>query len=70
MSKPRPRRWAFLQDAAAYAGGCHVNTIRRRIADGSLPGYRMGGRVVVDLDAVDAMLVKPIPTVGTVRVSR
>lgn len=54
------RRLASLNDAAAYA---HVNprTIRRRIADGSLPAYRVGLKLIrVDLDDVDQLLT-PIP---------
>lgn len=59
---PRPRR-AKLTTAAEYAGTC-TKTLRRRIADGSLPGYRLGARtIMVDLDDVDA-LFKRIPTVG------
>ncbi|MDI6910483.1 helix-turn-helix domain-containing protein [Nocardioides sp.] len=58
----RPRR-AKLPAAAEYAGTC-TKTLRRRIADGSLPGYRLGSRVImVDLDDVDA-LFQQIPTVG------
>lgn len=57
------RRLTSIQDAADYAGVCQ-KTIRRRIADGSLTGYRMGPRLLrVDLNELDAML-RPIPTVG------
>jgi len=39
-------------------------TIRRRIAEGSLTGYRMGPRILrVDLNELDA-LMRPIPTAG------
>lgn len=56
-----PRR-AKLPAAAEYAG-ISTKTLRRRIADGSLPGYRLGARtIVVELDDVDA-LFKRIPTV-------
>jgi excisionase family DNA binding protein len=56
-----PRRLATIPTAAEYAAVC-TKTIRRRIADGSLTGYRLGPRVLrVDLNEVDAML-KPIPT--------
>lgn len=49
---------------AAEHGGCHPKTIRRRIADGSLTGYRMGPRLIrVDLNELDALL-SPIPTAG------
>lgn len=61
-SLSRPRR-AKLPAAAEYAGMC-TKTLRRRIADGSLPGYRLGARtIVVDLDDVDALFER-IPTVG------
>ena len=57
-----PRR-AKLPAAAEYAGICS-KTLRRRIADGSLPGYRLGARtIIVDLDDVDALL-KRIPSAG------
>lgn len=56
-----PRRWADLDTAAAYFH-CSTKTIRRRIADGSLTGYRFGARALrVDLDDLDA-LARPIPT--------
>lgn len=57
-----PRR-AKLSAAAEYAG-ISTKTLRRRIADGTLPGYRLGARnIVVDLDDVDAMFQR-IPTVA------
>lgn len=57
------RRLASLQDAADYAD-VNPRTIRRRIADGSLTGYRLGARIIrVDLDELDRLL-EPIPTVG------
>jgi len=56
------RRLVSLPDAADYAG-VGPRTIRRRIADGSLTGYRMGPRLIrVDLNELDALL-SPIPTV-------
>ena len=65
MPRPSPtaRRLATLTDAAEH---CSVNprTIRRRIADGSLTGYRFGPRIIrVDLDELDALL-RPVPTTG------
>lgn len=58
-----PTRLASLAEAAAYAS-CHVKTIRRRISDGSLTGYRFGPRLVrVDLTELDS-LVRRIPTTG------
>ncbi len=61
-SAPR-RRLAPLIDAAAYAG-VHPRTLRRRIADGALTGYRMGPRLIrVDLNELDELL-RPIPAAG------
>lgn len=59
----RERRLESVQAAATYAA-CSTKTIRRRIADGSLTGYRMGARLIrVDLNELDALL-QPIPTAG------
>lgn len=49
------RRWATLDQAAAYLN-CHRKTISRRLTDGTLSRYRMGRRLLVDLDEVDAVL--------------
>ena len=55
------RRLASIPSAADYAA-CSTKTIRRRIADGSLTGYRFGARVIrVDLDDLDDLL-RPIPS--------
>jgi excisionase family DNA binding protein len=55
------RRLATLTDAATYAA-CSRETIRRRIADGTLHGYRLGKRLLrVDLNEIDTAL-RPIPT--------
>ena len=63
LSRVPIRRLVSPSEAAEYAG-CHPKTIRRRIADGSLRGYRMGPRLIrVDLDEVDHLL-SPIPTAG------
>ncbi len=48
---------------AAERAGVSRDTIRRRIADGSLPAYRLGPKLIrIDAAAVDA-LFRPIPTV-------
>ena len=62
-SLPRQRRrFASIAEAADLVGAS-TKTIRRRIADGSLTGYRMGPRLIrVDLAELDAIL-SPIPTV-------
>lgn len=50
-----------IPQAAEYAA-VSVKTIRRRISDRSLTGYRMGPRLIrVDLNELDAAL-RPIPT--------
>lgn len=54
-------RLASIAEAAAYVR-CSSKTIRRRIAEGSLTGYRFGPRAIrVDLDEVDRLL-RPIPS--------
>ena len=57
----RARRLASIPEAAEYASVC-TKTLRRRIADGTLPAYRLGPRVLrVDLDELDAAM-RPIPS--------
>lgn len=55
----------FLTVAEAAARiGVNTKTVRRRIADGSLVGYRVGPRLIrLDPAEVDALL-RPIPTAG------
>lgn len=53
---PKTRRRVSIAEAAEYAGVCS-KTIRRRIADGTLPGYRLGPRLLrVDLDELDTVM--------------
>lgn len=57
------RRLVTLVEAASLTG-CNPRTIRRRIADGTITGYRMGPRLVrVDANELDALL-HPIPSGG------
>jgi excisionase family DNA binding protein len=65
QSPARPsKRLVDLADAAAYAACCR-ETIRRRIADGTLHGYRLGKRLLrVDLNEIDAAL-REIPSAAT-----
>lgn len=58
---PSPRRLVDIA-AAADTYGVHPRTIRRRIADGTITGYRLAGsRVIrVDLEELDATLLQPI----------
>lgn len=61
MSRNAARRLVSIAEAADYIG-CHPLTIRRRIADSTLTGYRFGPRALrVDLNELDAAL-RPIPT--------
>lgn len=49
-------------DAAAALLGIHARTVRRRIADGTLPAVRVGPRLVrVRRSAIEAAL-RPIPS--------
>jgi len=58
------KRLRRLTLAAEYAGQS-PRTLRRRIAEGTLTGYKLGsGRLVlVDLDEIDQML-RPVPTLA------
>jgi excisionase family DNA binding protein len=59
---PRPR-WSSPDEGASYAG-VSSRTIRRRIADGSLPAHRFGPRLIkIDLNDLD-QLFRPIPAAG------
>jgi excisionase family DNA binding protein len=59
-SLPRQRRYVSIAEAADLVGAS-TRTVRRRIADGTLTGYRMGPRLVrVDLVQLDSMFL-PIP---------
>lgn len=50
-----PRRYASYRDAAEYTS-TSVETIRRWVASGALPRYRIGqGSLRVDLNEVDAL---------------
>lgn len=59
-SAPTPRagarRWASLNEAAEYIR-VHPKTLTRRFSDGSLIRYRVGRRVMVDLDELDELVV-------------
>ena len=58
-----PRRLVRVCDAGDYVP-VSTKTIRRRIADGTLVGYRLGPRsLMIDLDELEAAL-RPIPTGG------
>lgn len=64
MPENIPRRYATIAHGADYTGFAE-KTIRRRITDGSLTGYRFGKRSIrIDLNQLDE-LMRPIPTVGS-----
>ena len=53
--EPRHRRLIGISEAAEYAN-VHPSTRRRRMADGQLPAYRVGPKLLkVDLDDVEAL---------------
>jgi excisionase family DNA binding protein len=57
------RKTLTVQEAAQVYG-CSVRTIRARIADGSLPAYRLGPRAIrIRVEDLDA-LMRRIPTAG------
>jgi hypothetical protein len=59
---PDQRRIVPLKEAVEITH-YSAKSIRRRIADGSITGYRIGPRLIqVDLTEIDALLRKPIPT--------
>lgn len=64
MTRPRAQKYLTLHDAAEEYG-VSQRTIRRRIADGSLPAYRMTGSRLIRIKAADLdRLLTPIPTSG------
>lgn len=57
------RRWVSQAEAAEYLGVTD-RTLRRMIAAGDLPAYRLGKRLLrVDLADVDALL-RRVPATG------
>jgi excisionase family DNA binding protein len=58
------RKYATIE-AEAERLSVDPRTIRRRIADGTITGYRVGPRSIrVDPAEIDAKLLRPIPAVG------
>jgi excisionase family DNA binding protein len=47
---------------AADRFGISIKTLRRRISDGTVHGYRVGRLIRVDLDELSEYLVVEIPT--------
>lgn len=50
------RQWAGREDAAKHAGGVHPNTIDRWRSQGLITGYKVGRRVLYDLNEIDQMI--------------
>ncbi len=64
LSDPLQRRLVSIADAATYTAAS-PQTIRRRISDGTLTGYRVGSKLLrVDLNEVDIALLRVIPAGG------
>lgn len=58
MAETTARDLVTVNEGAAHAGVNH-QTIRRRIADGSLTAYRFGPRLLkVSLAEIDALLMR------------
>lgn len=55
-----------LVEAADEFSVC-VKTIRRRIADGTVTGYKVGRVIRVDLDELRRTLVMTMPSAGQIR---
>jgi excisionase family DNA binding protein len=60
-----PTRLVPLADAAEHFH-VSVKTLRRRIADGTIAGYRVGRLIRVDLDELTQSLVVTIPSARSV----
>jgi excisionase family DNA binding protein len=60
-----PNRLIPLADAAEHFH-VSVKTLRRRIADGTIAGYRVGRLIRVDLDELTQSLVVAIPSARSV----
>ena len=59
----RPGRSLVSLAVAAERYGVSTKTLRRRISDGTVHGYRVGRLIRVDLDDLNEHLVEEIPTV-------
>jgi excisionase family DNA binding protein len=62
------RQYETLTDSATRLG-VSTKTIRRRIAAGQLPAYRVGSLIRLDPAEVDAALLRPIPSRAGCRMS-
>jgi hypothetical protein len=59
-----PRRLVPLIAASEYSH-LSVKTLRRRVADGTICGFRAGPKLImVDLDEIDQVLFRPVAAAG------
>lgn len=66
---PAGRRQFESLAQASQRTGLSTRTLRRRIAEGRLPAYRSGPRILrVDPEDVDQLMIR-VPTAGASRVS-
>lgn len=67
LSSPPTPCWITLNQAAEYLNVV-PKSVRRYIADGQLPAYRLAGRqtIRIKVEDLDALL-RPIPTAGGAR---
>lgn len=64
MPSSADKRLVSLQEAADIYG-VSVKTVRRRIAEGHLPGYRLRGTRGIRVRSSELdVLLRPIPTAG------
>lgn len=64
-----PKAMLSIEQTAAVFG-VSTKTIRRRIADGTLPAFRVGGRIRLDSGAARRALLKPMnPAAGALLVA-
>lgn len=55
--------WFGISASAIYLGSS-VDTVRRRIADGTIPASRLGKRILIRRSDLEAAL-RPIPSANT-----
>lgn len=55
QEQPSERRPVFTVDELAKLWGVHSSTIRAAIADGSVPSFRCGRRILIPRAAIEKM---------------
>lgn len=61
ITAQRERRLVSLETGAAYFD-INARTLRRHVAAGKVPAYRIGRLLKIDLDEAEAALLRRIPT--------